>query len=255
MRSHAHAVLSPDADHGTSHDRRNQSAGADPASSPAGRSELWDPPSCALLSLGRLALTDPLASTSAQGISALLDAEKEAAKIVQKARECPSPSLSRVPIPSPPTSADAGRSDRNQRIKDARGEATKEIEELKAKKDAQFKEFESHVRLLLLAGPAEAPSADPLPHTVSSTRATVRPRRESSTSRPRTRSSRSRRRLRRTRPASSRTCSSASSRSSPRRTGTTRSRAWLPEAGSPGSQSDLEGRLINLSCAQLGLLF
>lgn len=36
--------------------------------------------------------------------------------------------------------------DRNQRIKDARGEATKEIEELKAKKDAEFKQFENHVR-------------------------------------------------------------------------------------------------------------
>ncbi|KAK4699570.1 V-type H+-transporting ATPase subunit G, partial [Phenoliferia sp. Uapishka_3] len=61
---------------------------------------------------------DPPFST-AQGISALLDAEKEASKIVAKAREY-----------------------RTQRIKDARGEASKEIEELKAKKDAEFKEFE-----------------------------------------------------------------------------------------------------------------
>lgn len=44
-----------------------------------------------------------------------------------------------TPILPPPT-------DRNQRIKDARGEASKEIEELKAKKDAEFKEFERQVR-------------------------------------------------------------------------------------------------------------
>ncbi|KAL8280899.1 hypothetical protein RQP46_006578 [Phenoliferia psychrophenolica] len=60
-----------------------------------------------------------MAAQSSQGISALLEAEKEASKIVAKAREY-----------------------RNQRIKDARGEATKEIEELKAKKDAEFAEFE-----------------------------------------------------------------------------------------------------------------
>ncbi|ORY92428.1 H+-ATPase G subunit-domain-containing protein [Leucosporidium creatinivorum] len=60
-----------------------------------------------------------MAAQSSQGISALLDSEKEASAIVQKAREY-----------------------RNQRIKDARGEASKEIDELKAKKDAEFKEFE-----------------------------------------------------------------------------------------------------------------
>lgn len=37
--------------------------------------------------------------------------------------------------------------DRNQRLKDARGEASKEIEQLRAKKDAQFREFEDQVRL------------------------------------------------------------------------------------------------------------
>lgn len=61
-----------------------------------------------------------IAPSSAQGIQTLLDAEKEASKIVTKAREY-----------------------RTQRVKDARGEASKEIEELKAKKEAEFKAFES----------------------------------------------------------------------------------------------------------------
>lgn len=42
--------------------------------------------------------------------------------------------------------------DRNQRVKDARGEATKEIEELKAKKEAEFKEFEAQVSSDLRSG-------------------------------------------------------------------------------------------------------
>ncbi|KAK4334059.1 V-type proton ATPase subunit G [Rhodotorula toruloides] len=57
---------------------------------------------------------------NAQGIATLLDAEKEASQIVAKAREY-----------------------RNQRLKDARGEASKEIEQLRAKKEADFKEFEN----------------------------------------------------------------------------------------------------------------
>ncbi|GAA5964458.1 hypothetical protein JCM8115_006321 [Rhodotorula mucilaginosa] len=58
-------------------------------------------------------------SANSQGIATLLDAEKEASQIVAKAREY-----------------------RNQRLKDARGEASKEIEQLRAKKDALFREFE-----------------------------------------------------------------------------------------------------------------
>lgn len=54
------------------------------------------------------------------GIQTLLEAEKEAAKVVQKARQY-----------------------RVQKLKDARTEAAKEIEEYKAKKDAEFKKFES----------------------------------------------------------------------------------------------------------------
>lgn len=57
-----------------------------------------------------------------------------------------------------------GPPDRNQRIKDARGEATKEIEELKAKKDAEFKQFESHVRPFSRS--PGRPCADARPHPV-----------------------------------------------------------------------------------------
>ncbi|KAK4048376.1 hypothetical protein OIO90_005846 [Microbotryomycetes sp. JL221] len=60
-----------------------------------------------------------MAAQSSQGISALLEAEKEAGAIVQKAREY-----------------------RNQRIKDARGEASKEIDAYKQQKDQEFKQFE-----------------------------------------------------------------------------------------------------------------
>ncbi|TPX35640.1 hypothetical protein SmJEL517_g01985 [Synchytrium microbalum] len=55
----------------------------------------------------------------ATGIQTLLEAEKEAAKIVAKARQY-----------------------RTQRLKDARSEAVKEIEALKAEKNAEFVNFE-----------------------------------------------------------------------------------------------------------------
>ncbi|GAA6055101.1 hypothetical protein JCM3770_001799 [Rhodotorula araucariae] len=58
-------------------------------------------------------------AANSQGIATLLDAEKEASQIVAKAREY-----------------------RNQRLKDARGEANKDIEALRAKKDAEFRAFE-----------------------------------------------------------------------------------------------------------------
>merc|ERR1712093_736029 len=53
------------------------------------------------------------------GIQTLLDAEKEAAKIVQKARDY-----------------------RTQRVKDARGEAAKEIEAYKTKVEREFQAIE-----------------------------------------------------------------------------------------------------------------
>ncbi|GAA5838252.1 hypothetical protein JCM11251_003442 [Rhodosporidiobolus azoricus] len=58
-------------------------------------------------------------AANSQGIATLLDAEKEASQIVAKAREY-----------------------RNQRLKEARGEASKEIEALRAKKDDEFRQFE-----------------------------------------------------------------------------------------------------------------
>ncbi|RIA96470.1 H+-ATPase G subunit-domain-containing protein [Glomus cerebriforme] len=61
-----------------------------------------------------------MAHQNSQGIQTLLEAEKEAAKIVQKARQY-----------------------RVQRLKDARTEAAKEIEELKAQRNTDFQEFEA----------------------------------------------------------------------------------------------------------------
>jgi V-type H+-transporting ATPase subunit G len=65
---------------------------------------------------------------TAEGIQTLLLAEKEASKIVTKARQCTS-------IPLIPT-------DRVQRLKDARSEAAKDIEQLKAQKNTEFAAFE-----------------------------------------------------------------------------------------------------------------
>ncbi|KZP11482.1 V-type ATPase [Athelia psychrophila] len=60
------------------------------------------------------------AAQQSQGIQTLLEAEKEAAKIVQQARQY-----------------------RVQKLKDARSEASKEIEEYKKSKEQEFKSFES----------------------------------------------------------------------------------------------------------------
>ncbi|KAF9461198.1 H+-ATPase G subunit-domain-containing protein [Collybia nuda] len=60
-----------------------------------------------------------MAAQQSQGIQTLLEAEKEAAKIVQQARQY-----------------------RVQKLKDARSEATKEIEEYKKAKERDFKAFE-----------------------------------------------------------------------------------------------------------------
>ncbi|CAG8667251.1 12083_t:CDS:2 [Gigaspora rosea] len=61
-----------------------------------------------------------MAAQSSQGIQTLLEAEKEAAKVVQKARTY-----------------------RVTRLKEARTEAIKEIEALKARKNAEFQAFEA----------------------------------------------------------------------------------------------------------------
>ncbi|PWN94315.1 putative vacuolar ATP synthase subunit G [Acaromyces ingoldii] len=62
---------------------------------------------------------DAPAAQQSQGIQTLLEAEKEAAKIVQKARTY-----------------------RTQKLKDARTEAAKDIEELKKKTEADFQKFQ-----------------------------------------------------------------------------------------------------------------
>ncbi|OQV05929.1 hypothetical protein CLAIMM_10581 isoform 3 [Cladophialophora immunda] len=64
-----------------------------------------------------------MSAQNSAGIQTLLDAEKEAQKIVQKAREY-----------------------RTKRVKDAKTEAQKEIEEYRKKKEEEFKKFESEVR-------------------------------------------------------------------------------------------------------------
>ncbi|KAJ9616579.1 hypothetical protein H2200_000298 [Cladophialophora chaetospira] len=61
-----------------------------------------------------------MSAQNSAGIQTLLDAEKEAQKIVQKAREY-----------------------RTKRVKDAKSEAQKEIEEYRKKKEEEFKKFES----------------------------------------------------------------------------------------------------------------
>ncbi|THH09924.1 hypothetical protein EW145_g1682 [Phellinidium pouzarii] len=60
-----------------------------------------------------------MASSQNQGIQTLLEAEKDAAKVVQEARQY-----------------------RIQRVKDARSEADKEIEQYRALKESESKEFE-----------------------------------------------------------------------------------------------------------------
>ncbi|KAK7746450.1 H(+)-transporting V1 sector ATPase subunit G [Cytospora paraplurivora] len=61
-----------------------------------------------------------MSAQNSAGIQTLLEAEKDASKIVQKAREY-----------------------RTKRVKEARDEAKKEIEEYRAKKEDEFKKFES----------------------------------------------------------------------------------------------------------------
>ncbi|ORY54981.1 V-type ATPase [Pseudomassariella vexata] len=57
---------------------------------------------------------------NSQGIQTLLDAEREASKIVQKAREY-----------------------RTKRVREARDEAKKEIDTYRSEKESEFKKFES----------------------------------------------------------------------------------------------------------------
>lgn len=81
-----------------------------------------------------------------QGIQTLLEAEKEAAKVVQKARQCTSLIVTHH-IPRCPSSHRdcALSSDRVQKLKDARSEAAKEIEAYKVQKQKEYEAYESEV--------------------------------------------------------------------------------------------------------------
>jgi len=65
-----------------------------------------------------------MSAQNSAGIQTLLDAEREASKIVQKAREF-----------------------RTKRVKEARDEAKNEIANYKSQKEEEFKKFEAEVRL------------------------------------------------------------------------------------------------------------
>ncbi|KAF9515081.1 hypothetical protein BS47DRAFT_1328354 [Hydnum rufescens UP504] len=67
-----------------------------------------------------------MASSQSQGIQTLLEAEKEAAKVVQQARQY-----------------------RLQRLKDARSQAQKEIEEYRKTKDEEFRKIEGQRKGLI----------------------------------------------------------------------------------------------------------
>lgn len=77
------------------------------------------------------------------GIQTLLEAEKDAAKIVQEARGCKSHN---------PGAAVSVRTtnlmllDRTQKLKEARSQAEKEIAKYKAQKEEEFKSYEAEVR-------------------------------------------------------------------------------------------------------------
>lgn len=85
-----------------------------------------------------------LKAAQSTGIQTLLEAEKEAAKIVQKARTC------KWKIERKKFNVDSMLMitlflDRTQKLKDARSEAAKEIEELKSKQEDEFNNFKKEV--------------------------------------------------------------------------------------------------------------
>ena len=78
-----------------------------------------------------------------QSIQTLLEAEKDASKVVQQARQCKN-NGSRLGESSLTHLTTC--SDRVQKLKDARAEASKEIEAYKKAKEDEFKAFEASVR-------------------------------------------------------------------------------------------------------------
>lgn len=81
------------------------------------------------------------AAQHSQGIQTLLEAEKEAAKIVQQARQCNYP-----PIPHLQCHVTQVPIDRVRKLRDAHTDAAKEIEAYKKAKEQEFQAFESSVR-------------------------------------------------------------------------------------------------------------
>ena len=91
---------------------------------------------------GSYRLTYSQAAQHSQGIQTLLEAEKEAAKVVQQARQCASLCFRESDY------IFIGATDRVQRLKDARSEAQKEIDEYRKSKEDEFNAFQSSVRII-----------------------------------------------------------------------------------------------------------
>jgi hypothetical protein len=92
------------------------------------------------------------AAQQSQGIQTLLEAEKEAAKVVQQARQCTFCSVhASVNLIELMAYGYCGYEcilvgiDRVQKLKDARAEASKEVEDYKKQKEQEYKTFESKV--------------------------------------------------------------------------------------------------------------
>ncbi|KAJ5981706.1 Vacuolar (H+)-ATPase G subunit [Penicillium canescens] len=81
-----------------------------------------------------------MSAQNSAGIQTLLDAEREAQKIVQQAREC---TLLNFPVTHSTKLTTLQNTDRTKRIRDAKAEAQKEIEEYKSQKEEEYKKFET----------------------------------------------------------------------------------------------------------------
>ena len=93
---------------------------------------------------GETISSDFIQASQSQSIQTLLEAEKDAQKVVQEARQC----MALDPSWSIHSEHLSGCADRTQRLKDARSEATKEIEAYKAQKEQEFKAYEASVRII-----------------------------------------------------------------------------------------------------------
>ncbi|KAM3425448.1 V-type proton ATPase subunit G [Cercospora zeina] len=91
--------------------------------------------------------SNKMAAQNSAGIQTLLDAEREAQKIVQKENvrntTTLNPDASAHGLSLPTNTSSFLPTDRTKRVKDARSEAQKEIEEYRNQKDEEFQQFES----------------------------------------------------------------------------------------------------------------